>query len=523
MAIKAGQILHVGNGDLVIDRIQSGGVTGINVNEERIEELGNYNTVGTVRDIPDLTFEVESFDMKTELEQLLTGRDGTAGDGTLMDFTTETAPIDIISPYKASGAFNVIRGVALPFLTLESMSYNFSLNDAASQSATMRGDSVYYVPGSVFRETFAGNDSTTVFSYAETALKSTISGTDHYVLGATITVDATGVVSRQFPVTHFTDSTTQITMLTAPATGETLAIVYGSAAASTYSAGVASQGTLTLDTNPTDADTMTVDAKTYTFEDTLTDVDGNIHIGATTADTIANLRGAFSLNTGEAGTDYAASMTAHPTVTISAFTGDDGILTAKTVGTAGDSIVTTETFTAGTNIFDAATLGTTTAGVDSVHIGTGTPPSVRGRNVKVSVSGTDWLGVQSASAEWRVTLERDEEFGNDQVVAQDFDTPEVSGTLTLKSANATALFDNIQTAAGISGTDIANATEDPPALNLVIKIEDPDTGTTLKTLEIPDAKFQMPALQGQVGNKLEADFAFTSVAGQLNVYVADKP
>jgi len=42
------------------------------------------------------------------------------------------------------------------------------------------------------------------------------------------------------------------------------------------------------------------------------------------------------------------------------------IVTAKVPGTAGDAIVSTETFAAGGNVFDAATLGTETAGVDCI-------------------------------------------------------------------------------------------------------------------------------------------------------------
>lgn len=128
---------------------------------------------------------------------------------------------------------------------------------------------------------------------------------------------------------------------------------------------VASQGTLTMDTNPTDADTMTIDTKVYTFQDTLTDADGNIKIGATLADTKDNVIAAMTLG-GTAGTDYATSMTVHPTVfPAAAWATNDLVLTAKVPGSAGDSIATTETFTPVGNVFDAATLGTTTAGADS--------------------------------------------------------------------------------------------------------------------------------------------------------------
>ena len=123
----------------------------------------------------------------------------------------------------------------------------------------------------------------------------------------------------------------------------------------------AAQGTLTLDTQPTDGDTFTVDSKTYTLQSVLTDVDGNIAIGTDLAATQANIVAAFDLS-GAAGTDYATSMTAHPTVDIGSFTTNDVILTAKSTGTGGNSIATTETFNAGTNVFDAVTLGTTTKG-----------------------------------------------------------------------------------------------------------------------------------------------------------------
>ena len=122
----------------------------------------------------------------------------------------------------------------------------------------------------------------------------------------------------------------------------------------TYADGKASVN-LTVDTNPTNGDTMTLGAKTYTFETTLTDVDGNIQIGGSTAATQANIVAAINL-TGTPGTDYAASMTIHPTVTAAAFAANVAAITAKTGGTAGNSIVSTETFTAGTNVFSAATL-----------------------------------------------------------------------------------------------------------------------------------------------------------------------
>ena len=69
MAVKGAQILHDAEG-FVIDRLQSAGVGNVNIPEEKIYELGNFKTVATVRDIPDLSFDMESFDVSTEVEEI---------------------------------------------------------------------------------------------------------------------------------------------------------------------------------------------------------------------------------------------------------------------------------------------------------------------------------------------------------------------------------------------------------------------------------------------------------------------
>lgn len=84
---------------------------------------------------------------------------------------------------------------------------------------------------------------------------------------------------------------------------------------------VGASQTLTLDDalEATDGETIVIGSKTYTFQATLTDVDGNVHIGADVAGTVSNLVAAINLSDeGEsatsAGTDYAASMTRNPDV-----------------------------------------------------------------------------------------------------------------------------------------------------------------------------------------------------------------
>ncbi len=152
------------------------------------------------------------------------------------------------------------------------------------------------------------------------------------------------------------------------AAGDLITAITGAVRATGFPAsGVLAQGTLTLDTEPINGDTYTIGSKVYTFETSLTDVDGNVNIGGTLAQAKLNLVSAIDLS-GVAGTDYADAMSANTDVTIAAFISDDAILSAILGGTAGNLIATTESFDAGTNIFDAAVLGTTTPGVENWYL-----------------------------------------------------------------------------------------------------------------------------------------------------------
>lgn len=108
----------------------------------------------------------------------------------------------------------------------------------------------------------------------------------------------------------------------------------------------AASGTLTIATNPTANDTMTIGTKVYTFKAAAAAI-GDIAIGLDAAATQANIKAAIN------GTD--GLNTAHPVVTCSDFAVNIGTLTAIVKGAAGN-IVTTETFQAIGNVFGAASL-----------------------------------------------------------------------------------------------------------------------------------------------------------------------
>jgi hypothetical protein len=119
-----------------------------------------------------------------------------------------------------------------------------------------------------------------------------------------------------------------------------------------------SEGTLTIGAVPTANNTMTISSKVYTFVESA-ESDGDIEIDdgdtpllSTHANIVSAILGTDGINT------------TNPDVTVTAFAGNDLVVTARVGGTAGNSIDTLETFTSESNFFDANTLGTTTGGTD---------------------------------------------------------------------------------------------------------------------------------------------------------------
>lgn len=403
MSIKAGQVLHDANG-FVVDRIQTGGVTNLNVPEEKIYEVGNFQSVATVRDIPDLSFEVESLDVTTEFESLLLGKTPSSVTNTSLLDPNLSVPLHVVSPFKSAfGAFDIIRGIAIPSLYLENMTYRFGNRANATQTFTLRGDSIYYIPGVPRSEikTTSGTSysftSTPAVAYAE-------AGNTIYALSVCLYNSTTGAYKRLFHGTDYTDTTTGFTLLATPdgTTYPSLAVVYGTGVTPT---------------------------KTYAQ---------SVHSG------------------------YVAGVT---------------------------------------------------------------PAAVRGKDIDVYVWDPTlatpalkrWTGVQSFECTRRVTLDNDQEFGNYHYVAQDYDVPDVTGNVVVRPRDPSDLWTKIQQVANVSSTAIAG-TATSVALPVELRISDPDTGTRLKTLYIPDARFQVPAVSGRVQQKMDVTFNFNSDGGNLQVY-----
>ncbi len=113
----------------------------------------------------------------------------------------------------------------------------------------------------------------------------------------------------------------------------------------------------------TDGDTITLGSKTYTWQDVLTNVDGNVLIGADYTESLQNLYDAMNL-TGTPGTQYAAAMTANADFYASAVDSTHIHFEAKYVGTFGSALPASCSIDSGNFAFGAATLGTDPSGIE---------------------------------------------------------------------------------------------------------------------------------------------------------------
>jgi hypothetical protein len=420
VSIKAGQILHDAYG-FIIDRIQTGGATSLNIPEEKVYEVGNFNAVGTVRDSPDLSFDLETFDATTEIEALLTYIDPTtvtAGD--MFDLST-AVPMDVISPFKdAWKVYTSAHGVIIPYLTLESSSYRFELRGNHTQRHTLRGDSYFFVDSPIYEE-FDGDGTTTDFAFTlAPAQPYNYQGKTQFVLGASVCMpDRT--YERLFLDDDYTNTASGFTLIdpaVAPA-GSVIRVVYGA------------------------------EGQSMNYPQTVNSL-------------------------------VAPRMVPAPPV------------------------------------------------LPGVADGDTKPAALRGRNVDVYIGSTDatpiftrWTSVQSAEINWSVTLDKDEEFGNAQYVAQDHDVPECSGNVVVRPRNPDELWSKVYQVTNVAPGEVAGPLTSV-ALPMEIRLSDPDSGQRLKTLYVPDARFKPPAIEGRVQSKAEPTFEWTSDGGILEVYEGER-
>ena len=191
MAIRGGQILHLGGSATVIDRLQSAGAD-VNIGQDTIREVGNYLNVDKVSQDAEVTFNMESFDVSAEIEALLSNKLDEANadaDGTEYRFS-EFKALNIISPWKdeaAGSAGTIDGGVILPEYFATRASYRFGVDDNAGETFELAGSKQYLARHAPQNERFTGNGASASFTTTASAVRHRVGGYSSnelkYVLG----------------------------------------------------------------------------------------------------------------------------------------------------------------------------------------------------------------------------------------------------------------------------------------------------------------------------------------------------
>lgn len=507
MAIKAGQILHVAN-QFVVDRIQTAGPGDLNIPQEKIYELGNYQSVGVVRDVPDLSFNLECLDVGTEVEALLVGSENPHTDATSTKYELAlNKPIDIISPWKTPyGDFEAVRGVAVPALTLESASYRYGLQENAGETFTLNGDSIYYVPGTPWQDVAEGDGTTEVFSFVNgPAIVYREGGREYYALS----VSVNGNRLTQIPRTSLADATAAgdtevyapdataangIEFAVAPENGAKISIVYAAVADGTGLYPQAGQSPFGSGTGHLTHQSVAVKPAAIRGKD----IDVYFSTLITRGGGVATR--SVASNVATINTNSAHGLT----------TGDEVIIT--NMGAPFD----------GTHTITVSDTDTFTFAVVNADIASGADADA----VVQSAVEVRWPDVQSVNIEWRITLEEDYEFGNARAVSRDAtDVPAVTGSVELRPRSVEAFFNRLRQLTGVDDGEVIGP-QSSVAGALRVELRNPESGgatgvsagTVLKTHYIPDARFTIPGYSGQVQQKLNVTVNFESDSGVLEVF-----
>lgn len=157
MAIRSGQLVLTHNGQLLLERLQNANGQ-LNIPTEVIKELGNPKSVATIRDTPDLTYSLQSFDATVAIEEWLTGVNITGATGAdLVNVEGRNLITQLRSGNGTTVSDDVINGsFVAPGVLAERISYRFAVQENSTCDVSLRGDAQFISPGPAYVESEMG-------------------------------------------------------------------------------------------------------------------------------------------------------------------------------------------------------------------------------------------------------------------------------------------------------------------------------------------------------------------------------
>lgn len=154
IALQSEKILVLSQG-VVVDRVQSLGIAG-NLPSEDIKELGNPVIVDVVRDIPEVTVDIEAFDVNCELITLLQGGDPHAATPpTSFPIQVDSfKKVSFLFPVKEVGTTNALKTGIVGNAQINSINYRYSIDGNATESMSFTSDNKFWSDNSAAYESF---------------------------------------------------------------------------------------------------------------------------------------------------------------------------------------------------------------------------------------------------------------------------------------------------------------------------------------------------------------------------------
>jgi hypothetical protein len=561
MAIKAGQILHIGNDTFVLDRIQSA-TANVNIPKDRVYELGNYYSLGYIRDIPDLGFTVESYEVVPELPALCSGTTlsamvppsttiAVASNGATLP--QATINVAATTGFPSTGVIYVTTTTGVQTVTYTGTTGTTFTGCAGGTGNMATGGAVAgqsYVDPSKIRPI----DITTPFKTPREVDTSTGVAASAYGVAMpflflesiNVRFSASGLSQFGYgfrgdalfwcqgqPFVTVGAVTTQATTIAAGSNAQSLPQATINVASTT---GFATSGTALVVTS---TGTQRV-AYTGITGTTLTGCTG----GTGTMSTGGAVTGAAATQTAVTFKNGASATIAQPysengtdvfalNVTKIDFAGNAQRLfrlADYTDTSAGVTLINTpapdDTLRL---VFSADPAGAAPTAsykeilpaTPSIHspVATGTPAAVRGRFVEIWVNGVKTGRVQDAQLNWKVNLERDEELNNLKVVDVTFnDAPEIQGSVTVKGATVVELFNAVKNACGTAANHVTGPVYPSAGVEVEFKVKDPTSGNTITAINLPSVQFDLPGYDQKVQANNTTALNFYSTDGAMRMY-----
>lgn len=247
MSIRAGDIVHVG-GQNVIDRIQSAGLPNATVPTEVIREVGNVNVVDNIPQEPDFTFQLQSFNVGTELMAFFTGESGGQASGAFPGSAdpegteyrwADCGFVNITSPWKDPGsgsAGKVQAGYLIPGYYPTKYSLNFGVTANAQQTAELSGGSYFFAQFAPVEDKFTASGSKE-FITTHATVKHRKGGGESEEIQNVFGVLVDGVIQvegEDFSVTGGSGSPATVKFTVAPVSGADVRVCYFTNAEQSY-------------------------------------------------------------------------------------------------------------------------------------------------------------------------------------------------------------------------------------------------------------------------------------------------